>query len=73
MTVDDDRKDHGPDIKLIGRWHDLVSFEGMAIAETDKPEAIAHWLLNWNHIIDTKVAPVLDDQETRAVGKRKLG
>jgi hypothetical protein len=73
MTVDDDRKDLGPDVKLIGRWHDLASFEGLAIVETEKAEAIANWLLNWNHIIDTKVVPVLNDEECRVVGKQKLG
>ncbi len=73
MTAADDRADMGDKIKLIGRWHDLVGFTGVAIFETDDPEAIPNWLLNWNNIIDIEVTPVLDDDETRAVGKAKLG
>jgi hypothetical protein len=71
MTAADDQADMGDKIKLIGRWHDLVGFTGVAIFETDDPAAIPHWLLNWNSIIDVEVTPVLDDDETRAVGKAR--
>jgi hypothetical protein len=73
MTAEDDRRDIGDDIRLIGRWHDLVSFTGLAIFETDDPHAIAAWLLNWNAILDAEVTPVLDDEETRKVGRKKFG
>lgn len=69
MTSEDDAADIGPDIRLIGRWHDLVSFEGVAVCETDDPSAVQRWILNWNQIIDCDVTPVLDDEETRAVGR----
>ncbi len=68
MTKADDEKDLGG-VKLIGRWHDLVGFTGVAIAETDDPKALAKWLLNWNGAIDLESTPVLDDEETRAVGR----
>jgi hypothetical protein len=45
----------------------------MAICETDDPTAVSNWILNWNHIIDCDVTPVLDDEEARAVGRAKLG
>ena len=70
MTSEDDKADLG-DVKLIGRWHDLVTFCGMAIAEADSVEAISNWLMNWNSIIDLEVVPVLDDAETRAVGRQR--
>lgn len=73
MTAEDDRAEMGPEIELIGRWHDLVAFEGAAICETDDPSAVSKWILNWNHVIDCDVAPVLDDEETRAVGRAKFG
>lgn len=73
MTAEDDAADVGPNLRLIGRWHDLVSFEGMAICETDDPGAVANWILNWNHVIDCDVTPVLDDEEARAIGRAKLG
>ncbi len=73
MTAEDDRVDIGDNITLIGRWHDLVAFEGLAICETDDPTAVSNWILNWNHILDCDVTPVLEDAEARAVGRAKLG
>ena len=70
MTAAADRADMGDNITLIGRWHDLVQFSGLAICETDDPAAVHTWLLNWNHAIDAEVTPVLDDEETRAIGKK---
>jgi hypothetical protein len=72
MTRDDDQADMGPKVKLIGRWHDLQRFTGVAICETDDPQAVASWILNWNSVIDCDVAPVLDDEEAREVGRKKL-
>ena len=39
MTPDDDAADTGSGVKLIGRWHDLVGFTGVAVAESDDPQA----------------------------------
>ncbi len=72
MTAEDDKKDMGSKIKLIGRWHDLSEFTGVAICESDDPQAIASWALNWNSALDLKTVVVLDDAEAREVGKRKL-
>jgi hypothetical protein len=72
MTDADDEKDLGG-VRLIGRWHDLVGFTGAAIAETDDPEALTAWLLNWNAAIDIKSTVVLDDDEARAVGRELAG
>jgi hypothetical protein len=60
-------------VKLIGRWHDAISFTGVAIAETDDPKALTKWLLNWNSVIDIEAVPVLDDEETRALGREFTG
>ncbi len=73
MTADDDKKDMGANIKLIGRWHDVQRFTGVAIFEADDAKTIGIWLLNWNHVMDADVAPVLDDEETREVGRKKFG
>ena len=72
MTAQDDQADMGERVKLIGRWHDLVGFTGVAIAESDDPQAIANWALNWNSILDVEVTPVLDDEEARAVGRKRF-
>lgn len=60
------------DVTVIGRWHDLVGFTGVAIVESDDTEALAEWLLQWNHMVDVETTPVLDDQEARAVGRKTL-
>jgi len=72
MTAEDDRKDMGDKIKLIGRWHDLSQFTGVAICESDDAQAVASWALNWNNILDVQTVVVLDDQEARTVGRNKL-
>lgn len=70
MSPEDDKSELG-DVKLIGRWHDLATFTGVAIAEADSAQAIGNWLLNWNSVLDCEVVPVLDDAETRAVGRQR--
>ena len=72
MTTEDDKKDTGDKIKLIGRWHDLSSFSGVAICESDDPMAVASWALNWNSVLDLQTVMVLNDDEARAVGRKKL-
>ena len=71
MTAEDDRADLGDAIRLIGRWHDVASFTGVAICESDDAIAVANWMLNWNSALDLEVTPVLDDEETRALGRAR--
>ncbi|MEP6556149.1 MAG: DUF3303 family protein [Ferruginibacter sp.] len=71
MTANDDKKDMGSKIKLIGRWHDMSDFSGVAICESDDAQALASWALNWNNAMDVKTVPVLNDEEARAVGRSK--
>ena len=72
MSAADDLADLGDDVKLIGRWHDVASFTGVAIVESDNASAIGSWALNWSGMCDLSVTPVLDDKETRAMAKAKL-
>jgi hypothetical protein len=55
----------------IGRWHDLARGRGVVICESESAEAVASWVLNWNSLLDADVVPVLDDNETRALGKTR--
>ena len=73
MDAAADKADMGDKIKLIGRWHDVAKFEGVAICESDDAQAIANLALNWNSAIDFEVSPVLDDIETRELGKKRFG
>lgn len=71
MTAEADAADMGGKIRLIGRWHNIAEFSGVAIYESDDPIAMANWALNWNSVLDAVVAPVLDDEETRALGRSR--
>ena len=44
---------------------------GVVICESESAEAVANWALNWNSLLDADVVPVLDDNETRALGKSR--
>ncbi|CAN5578206.1 hypothetical protein BH10BAC3_BH10BAC3_13590 [soil metagenome] len=72
MTTEDDKRDMGDKIRLIGRWHDLAQFTGVAICECDDAQAVASWALNWNNVLDLETVVVLDDGEARAVGRSKI-
>ena len=67
MTPEQDAADRGSRIKQIGRWHDLARGRGVVICESESAEAVA----NWNSLLDADVVPVLDDNETRALGKSR--
>lgn len=71
MSPEDDQADLGDSITMIGRWHDLAAFTGVAIVESDDAAAVANWALNWNSILDIDVTLVFDDDETRAIGKAR--
>lgn len=72
MTAEDDKKDMGSNIRLIGRWHDISDASGVAICESDDPIAMANWALNWNSVLDLETKMVLDDEEARAVGRKRM-
>jgi len=73
MSESDLQNDLGGKIKLIGRWHNVSSFEGVAICECDDPHALTNWALNWNHVMDLNTSVVLDDNEVRAIGQARFG
>ena len=72
MSDADDLADLGEGVKLIGRWHDVASFTGVAVVESDSASAVGSWALNWAGVCDLSVTPVLDDKETRAMARAKL-
>lgn len=67
------RAETGPGVKLIGRWHNEAEYTGVAILESDNAIALSGYLMQWNHLMDMDIAPVLDDEESAAVGKAILG
>ena len=69
ISLEDELGDYADKVNLIGRWHDLVGMTGVAIIETDDITAINSWLLKWNTIIDITATPVMDDEETKQIGR----
>jgi len=60
------------DLNVIGRWHDLIGFTGVAIVETADPDELTGWLIKWNDMVDIETTPVLDDQETRSLARKTI-
>jgi Protein of unknown function (DUF3303) len=71
MTPEQDAADRGSQVKQIGRWHDVVRGRGVTICESDSAAAVSNWCLNWSGLLNLDIAPVLDDNETRAMGKAR--
>ena len=72
MTAKDDKKDRGENINLIGRWHSIGDGTGVTICETEDPQALGAWALNWMSFLDVQVKPILDDEEVREIGRKKF-
>ena len=70
LTEEQDKAVMGPDVKMIGRWHDLVSGTGVCIVESDSAEAVTAYALKWNNDMDITVQPVVDDAMARELGER---
>ena len=73
MTEDQEAALMGDDMRLIGRWHDLVRGSGAAIYESDSAEAISKYSLAWNKHMDLDISVVVDDAEAKAIGKKAAG
>lgn len=73
MNPEDDAKDAGSSIKIIGRWHSVgADGTGVCICESDNVEALNAWMLNWAPMCDIKVIPVIDDESARKVLRTKF-
>ena len=66
MTPEDDLKDAGPNITIVGRWHHLSGDGGVCICDTDDHAALNSWMLNWSPICEISVEPMVDDATARA-------
>jgi hypothetical protein len=56
-------------MKFMVRRHDTAARGGVAIFEATELAALNRYLGQWNPYMDMKIAPVLDDEESAAVGK----
>jgi hypothetical protein len=44
---------------------------GVAICESDDPQALANWTLNWSGVLNVQTALVLDDEEARLLRRKE--
>jgi len=70
MDLNEYKTQHGPEIKLLGRWHDLVGLQGWGVFETDNQEAMNLWITNWTDGFDFEMAPVVEDDEAHATMRK---
>jgi hypothetical protein len=68
MTAEEEQALMGG-MKLIGRWHDVVRGSGAAVYEADSAADVSAYALQWNEHMDLDISVVLDDEETKALGK----
>ena len=58
----------GSDVKLVGRWHDLIRGTGAAVYEAESAEALTAYSLNWNRFMDLNISVVVEDAEAKQLG-----
>jgi hypothetical protein len=49
--------------KLLGRWTRADFSGGYDLIETDDPKTLVEFSLMWSHLMQIRVAPVLEDAE----------
>ncbi|MCZ0731780.1 DUF3303 domain-containing protein [Mycolicibacterium iranicum] len=58
--------------KLTGRWHGCNG-KGFAVAESDDPKAIFHWMAEWYGLMAIEATPLVEDADGAAVLKSLYG
>ena len=73
MTDEQIAGEYPPDVKQIGRWHDIPNGNGVIIVETDNQEALMGWIMGWSaQCTFPIVKPVFDDDGARKAIKALL-
>ena len=67
MSPEDDAKDAGELIKIVGRWHSVGGGSGVCICESDSVDAVTSWMVNWAGMCEIDVEPVVEDSTVREV------
>ena len=70
LTQEQDQGDSG-NCRPLGRWHDLGTGSGLAIAAAKSEEDIYKWAFNWAEMCDCNIVPVLTDLQCRQVIRSK--
>lgn len=67
MTEQDDIKDMGEDVKLLGRWLTIGQTAAFCICEVKNNQALSSWLLNWVNMCTIVTIPIVDDNDARRI------
>jgi hypothetical protein len=67
MTPEDDEKDSGEHVRIIGRWHNMGRASGTCICESDSSEHVLRFITNWSTLCDIDVIPVVEDAIARGM------
>jgi hypothetical protein len=60
--------DPGPDVKMLGRWHNPADGSGFFVCEAKSVTALHEWMWKWSEDLCTiKVMPTLSDDMVREV------
>ena len=70
LTQEQDEGDSG-NCRPLGRWHDLGTGTGMAIAAARSEADIYKWAFNWAGMCNCKIVPVLTDAQSRSIIRSK--
>ena len=70
LTQEEDVGDAG-NCRPLGRWHDLGTGSGLAIAAAKSEEDVYKWAFNWAEMCDCHIVPVLTDLQCRQVIRSK--
>jgi hypothetical protein len=54
-------------VTMLGRWHAVGAFHGVAIAEATDASALQAWVLQWSDLLSFTVAAALSDEELGAL------
>ncbi len=67
MDADDDKRDTGDDINILGRWSTVGEASGYCICEAKDAKSLNKWLMNWITMATIVVHPILDDNSARKI------
>ena len=67
MTPEDDARDAGASIHILGRWNTVGESAGYCVCEAPDAKALHGWLLNWAPVATIEAHPVLDDNAARRI------
>ena len=72
MELEDYQAGSGPDVNIIGRWHDSLTLTGVVISEAETTQALVKWFFPWPSVCDIEILPALTDEEAHALAREMI-